>query len=79
MNKLKDETRQKIDKLEAEKRGFMMGYESKRKALWRAYYKYKEGAEGIEKNLDKGTSSLVDPDLERKVKIEILGSDTDIE
>ena len=65
--------------MEAEKRAFMMGYESKRKGLWRAYYKYKEGAEGIQKNMDNGTSSLVDPDLERKVKIEILGSDTDIE
>lgn len=79
MNKLKDETRQKIDKLESEKRTFMMGYESKRKALWRNFYKYKEAAEGIQKNLDKSASSLIDPDLERKVRLEVIGSDTDVE
>ena len=79
MNKLKDETRQKIDKLESEKRTFMMGYESKRKALWRSFYKYKEAAEGIEKQLDSTKSPLIDPDLKRKVKLEVLGSDTDAE
>lgn len=77
VNKLKDETRQKLDKLEAEKRQFMADYEKKRKALWRNFYKFKDAGSELETKLDN-KGSTVDHDAERKIRLEILGDLTDV-
>lgn len=70
LNKIKDDVRKQIDKLEAEKRTFMSNYEQRRKQYWRAFYKAKEEAEGKEKELDKMKDATYDPDYERKMRME---------
>lgn len=70
LNKIKDDVRKQIDKLEAEKRTFMSNYEQRRKQYWRAFYKAKEEAEGKEKELDKLKDATYDPDYERKMRME---------
>ena len=77
VNKMKDETRQKLDKLESEKRTFMADYEKKRKALWRNFYKFKDAGNELENKLDTKQTS-VDADLERKIRLEVLGDLTDV-
>lgn len=77
VNKLKDETRAKIDKLEAEKRVFMADYEKRRRALWRNFYKFKDAGSELEGKLENVVTNT-DEKTERAIRLEILGSDTDV-
>lgn len=71
LNKMKDEVRKEIDILDQEKRTFMIKYENGRKAAWRKFYKYKEEAERLEQEMNKVKDNMFDPDMERKLKIEL--------
>ena len=70
LNKIKDDVRRQIDKLDGEKRAYLTKHDIERKKLWRAYYKAKEEAEGKEKELDTLKDASYDPDYERKMKLE---------
>ena len=76
LTKLKDGIKQELDDMERAKNCYLKDYEIKRKAHWRKYYKLRDEAGRVEQEMAEQKSvAAYDPDLERKLKAELLGSE----